>query len=260
MIEMKVEEAIKPLGELCDKLVKMATTELEQNPQQVDTHEMYEVVDMIKDLCEAKKEVTECMYKQQIMVAMDEHKDEYGETWDEEGKKFYRGQPRNEMGQFKYDGKPNRKGYGEMIPLDVDTYRNTDPKTLRDMDRHMGRMYYNGDDHGDSLSINKTRMATQMEDNPNTREAMAYTEGYRDGQRTNKRDYTEGQNGVARKMYFETKKVNQGNTQEENTERMKSLENFFNALAEDVHEMAEDMSPQEKSYSRQRMNNLSSKL
>ena len=54
-IEMKIEEEIKPLKELCEKLVKMANSELDKGAENIETHELYEVADIIKDFTEAKK-------------------------------------------------------------------------------------------------------------------------------------------------------------------------------------------------------------
>lgn len=76
---------------MTEKLTKCAEMEFEKGIENVDTKEMGEVVDIIKDLCEAE-------YYAKISKAMDEA--EYGEEYDEygpmeDGRRGYRGQPRS---------------------------------------------------------------------------------------------------------------------------------------------------------------------
>jgi hypothetical protein len=127
-IEMKINEKVKPLEELCSKLVNLATIEIEKNPETIDTREFGEVVDMIKDLSEAKKHITEMMYQRQIMNAMEEA--EYCSYKDEDTMEFSsRLHPRSAM-----TGRFIQKNYTK-IPEDV--YR----RNMRDMDMP-DRMYY----------------------------------------------------------------------------------------------------------------------
>lgn len=100
MFEMKVKEAIKPIEEICEMLTTCTKAELSKGSENADTKEVGEVVDMIKDLCEAKHFVVDAMYKIVIATAMEENADTYGEEWDEEGLKHYR--RRDSKGRFMY--------------------------------------------------------------------------------------------------------------------------------------------------------------
>lgn len=97
---------------ICDMLesvLKCADAEVSKGIENVDTHELYEVVDIIKDLTEAK-------YYCSVTEAMEEY--------DEDDKKWYGGKSR---------------GKYRMSP---DMYKAEDPEYYRDMDREQGRMYY----------------------------------------------------------------------------------------------------------------------
>lgn len=133
MFEMKVKEAIKPIEEICEKLTECTKAELAKGIENVDAKEMGEVVDAIKDLCEAKHYIVEAMYKTTIGTAMEENADDYGETWDEEGLKHYR--RRDARGRFMYSPRTDYRMSPEM-------YRQYDPEYLREHDRQNGKMYY----------------------------------------------------------------------------------------------------------------------
>lgn len=165
-IEMKVEQEIKPLKELCEKMVSIVKSELEKGADKVDAKELGYAMDMIKDLAEAKKNTVEACYKMQIMSAMEENADDYGETWDEEGpmRKGYRGQPRSKTsGRYmsRDDGRRSnggRYGYEDKMMMD-DSTRSYRPDYDRDMDRvAMDRMYYtNGMSNGGNSNGNMNR-------------------------------------------------------------------------------------------------------
>lgn len=248
-IEMKIDEEIKPLKELCEKIVKMATNEIEQNPS-VDTHEMYEVVDMIKDLSEAKKFVAETCYKKYILGVMEKNEDDYGETWDEdgaldeEGRRYYRGQSRDSMGRYasrggnRSNGRAGIRGYQEppyyhMMPeydymMDMDTYKNHSAKELRDIDRKNGRLYYTdmGIGNGSSKGNNQGR------------------------------DSREGRSGMSRRSYMETKETHSQNTTEDKQAKMRELDKYMNELGTDIKEMVMDSSQEEKTMLKTKMQNI----
>ena len=100
---------------MIEKLTKCAEMEFEKGVENVDTKEMGEVVDIIKDLAEA-------MYYRTLVVAMEDN--EYGEDYDEygpmeDGRRGYRGQPRSKTsGRYMSigDGRRSnrgRRGYDE---------------------------------------------------------------------------------------------------------------------------------------------------
>lgn len=136
MFDMKVKEAVKPIEEICEILTSCTKAELSKGIENADAKEVGEVVDAIKDLCEAKHYIVEAMYKTTIGTAMEENADDYGETWDEDGKRFYR--RRDSKGRFMYSESMPRADY-RMTP---EMYREHDPRYYRDMDRKEGRMYY----------------------------------------------------------------------------------------------------------------------
>ena len=245
-IEMKIEEEIKPLKELCEKIVKMATNEIEQNPS-VDTHEMYEVVDMIKDLSEAKKFVAETCYKKYLLGVMEKNEDDFMETldedgaWDEEGRRYYRGQSRDSMGRYtsrRMRDTSGRRSYQEppyyhMMPeddymMDMETYKNHSAKELRDLDRKNGRLYYTdmGMGNGSSRGNNQGR------------------------------DSREGRSGMSRRSYMESKEMHSQNTTEDKQAKMKELDKYMNELGTDIKEMVMDSSQEEKTMLKTKMQNI----
>ena len=219
---------VKRIHEMMEKLTKCAEMELEKGVENVDTKEMGEVVDIIKDLAEAE-------YYAKISKAMDES--EYGEDYDYMGayddmRKGYRGQPRDSRGRY-MSRRGGRRGYEEpMYYMPLDVYKDYSPEELRDMDRHtMGRMYYTDNANGGS-------MATRMQ-----------------GGMNGGRDNREGRSGMSRRGYMEAKEMGK-----DKGEKMKELENYMKELSSDVTEMISDASPEEKSMLKSKMQTLLQKI
>lgn len=124
-------------------LTEKALAELDKGIENVDTKEMGEVVDMIKDLNEAEyravivksmKEADEEQkeYDKELLRAL---KNEYGE----EGGRRYYDHYRYANGRFAPKGKGTyRRGYEE--PPYMHMY--PEAEHMRDMDRDYGKMYY----------------------------------------------------------------------------------------------------------------------
>ncbi len=124
-------------------LTEKALCELDKGIENVNTEEMGEAVDMIKDLCEAeykavivksmkKADEEEEEYNKELLRAL---KDEYGE---ESGRRFY-DHYRYANGRFAPKGKGTyRRGYEE--PPYMHMY--PEAEHMRDMDRDYGKMYY----------------------------------------------------------------------------------------------------------------------
>ena len=211
---------IKNIHCIIEKLSEVAKCEIEKGIENVDTKEMGEVADIIKDLSEAE-------YYAKISKAMGES--EYGKDYDEHGAydepRYYRGQPRDSRGRYM------RRGY-EMTP---EMYHMYPAEHYRDMDREHGRMYYTegGSNTGsDSMSSNSSRMYSEMG-----------------------RDRREGRSGQSRRTYMESKEMGK-----EKGEKMKDLEKYMKELSEDVTEMIHDASPEEKSMLKQKMQVLMQKF
>lgn len=124
-------------------LTEKAVSEFEKGIENVDTSEMGEVVDMIKDLAEAeyhsiiskamkKADEEEEEYDKELLRSL---KAEYGE---ESGRRYY-DQYRYANGRFAPKGKGTyRRGYEE--PPYYHMY--PEAEHMRDMDRDYGKMYY----------------------------------------------------------------------------------------------------------------------
>lgn len=95
---------------MLEDISQSASTELSKGIDQVNTKEMGEVIDMIKDLSEAEKNKMEACYYKSVIEAMENA--EYGEDYDYEGR-IRRGYSR--MG--------SRRGYDRMPYDDVEDYR-----------------------------------------------------------------------------------------------------------------------------------------
>lgn len=247
---------IKHIHDIIEKLSETAKCEVDKGIEQLDTKEMGEVAEIIKELAEAE-------YYAKISKAMDES--EYGEDYDEygtmdEGRRGYRGQPRSQSGRFirRGDGRRNnggRRGYEEPMyyRMTPEMYHEYDAEELRDMDREQGRMYYSGSASSSGGSNRSNSMGGSQGGNTNG------SRGYSDNM-SNQRDSREGRSGQSRRNYMETKEMNKGNTPGEKQAKMKELENYTKELAEDVTEMISDASPEEKQMLKTKMQTLIQKI
>lgn len=259
---------IKMMHEMIEKLTECAKHEIDKGIETVDTKEMGEVTDIIKDLAEA-------MYYRTLVEAMKES--EYGEDYDEygpmdDGRRGYRGQPRSQSGRFmsRGDGRRSNRGRGgrrgyedEMYyPMTTEMY-NMPIDYLRDMDREtMNRMYYSG---GGSSSVGSGMSGGSSGGNMgggSMGSAGGGSHGYsdgnyggNDGNRGGGRDSREGRSGNARRGYMETKEMGK-----DKQEKMKELENYMKELSSDVTEMISDASPEEKTMLKNKMQVLMTKI
>lgn len=168
----------------------------------VDTKELGEVVDMVKDLEEA-------MYYCSIVKAMEES---------EEEKKYQHMLMKQEPMYY------SRPGYY--------------PEYERDMDRTGGRMYYPSNGSSNNSSSGSMRGYSDMEMYP-----------------TELRDYREGRSPVIRKTYMEGKQTHQTKDAQ-----MKELEKYMQELTQDITEMIQDASPEEKQMLQQKISMLATKI
>lgn len=134
---------VERIHKMQECLTEKAVNELEKGVENVDTSEMGQVVDMIKDLAEAeyhsiiskamkKADEEEEEYDKELLRSL---KAEYGE---ESGRRYY-DQYRYADGRFAPKGKGTyRRGYEE--PPYMHMY--PEAEHMRDMDRDYGKMYY----------------------------------------------------------------------------------------------------------------------
>ena len=223
-IGMKLKEETKDIEKICEPLTESIKHEFDKGIEQIDVAEMKEAIDMLKDLCEAKKSIVEACYYKYIMEAMEKEEEEGGERESDEGRMYYRGQPRSETsGRYMRRG-DGRRGYDEKMPMHEE-----DVEHMRDMDRNThGRMYYTdmGGQHSSHMQ----------------------------------RDEREGRSGEARRGYMESKEMHKGNSSEEKQKKMKELEKYMNELSSDITEMISDASPEEKNMLKAKLTTLSSKI
>jgi hypothetical protein len=212
---------IERIHKMVECLTEKTLSELDKGIENVNTEEMSEAVDMIKDLCEAE-------YKAVIVKSMkkaDEEEEEYNkellrtlkaEYGEEGGRRYYDEYRYMRTGRYAPKGKGSyvgRRGYEEP------PYYHMYPE--RDMDREYGRMYY-------------------------TEPTSTHT--------------TESGYDRAKRMYTETKEMHKANTPEDKEHKMKSLDSYTKELASDITGMVADMSAEEKNLLRTKLSTLVSKI
>lgn len=212
---------IERIHKMIECLTEKALGELDKGVENVNTEEMGEAVDMIKDLCEAE-------YKAVIVKSMkkaDEEEEEYNkellrtlkaEYGEEGGRRYYDEYRYKTTGRYAPKGKGTyvgRRGYEEP------PYYHMYPE--RDMDREYGRMYY-------------------------TEPTATHT--------------AESNYDRAKRMYTETKEMHKANTPEDKEHKMKSLDSYTKELASDITGMVADMSAEEKNLLRTKLSTLVSKI
>ena len=240
---------IKMMHEMIEKLTECAKVELDKGVEMVDTKEMGEVTDIIKDLAEA-------MYYRTLVEAMKES--EYGEDYDEygamdDGRRGYRGQPRDSRGR--YMSRRGRRGYEE--PWN-EVFDYNEMERMRDMDRPHGRMYYTDGTSGTSGMTGGSNSGNMSGSNMgSTGGTRGYSDGREGGQYSSRmqRDSREGRSGQMRRGYMEAKEEGK-----DKAEKMKELENYMKTMAEDLTEAIEGASPEERNMAKQKLSMLVSKM
>lgn len=194
------------------------------NLANVDAQELGEVVDMVKDLSEA-------IYYCTITKAMEEK--------EHEGK-----------------GPEYHSHY-------YTEYRYPEPHYFRDMDRDYGKMYYDGNGRNNSSnngnSGNRSYSGNQsggMRNYGDGRENENYR-GYweMDMPKSMMRDEREGKSGRTRRTYMENKSMHM-----DKASQLKELEKYVQELGQDLTEMIEGASPEEKQLLQQKISTLASKI
>lgn len=290
-IGMMIETETKELANIYEKLVKTVEYELEKGIEQVETAEMKEVADMIKDFSEAKKNIVKACYYVYIMEAMEkaeeEEEDEDGEEeMMGEMRRGYRGQPRDSMGRFtsrrgRGRGRGRRRGYEEQMYFEMtpEMYNMYPAEYYRDMDKEqMQRMYYSGGGSGSAGGSSSGGASSQGGGQGGSQgggqssggsggssggmsggsssgggsRGYEESQGNRGGQQ---RDSREGRSGQSRRSYMESKEMGK-----EKGEKMKELENYMKELSEDVTEMIQGASAEEKALLKQKMQVLMQKF
>ena len=215
---------IERMHKMIECLTEKALCEFDKGIENIDTCEMGQVVDMIKDLNEAE-------YKAVIVKSMkeaDEEEKEYDKEllrtlkaeYGEEGGRRYYDAYRYANGRFAPKGKGTyRRGYEE--PPYYHMY--PEREHMRDMDRDdRGKMYYS-----------EPTMSSGMKESNYDR---------------------------AKRNYTETKELHKGNTQEDKEHKMKSLDGYIKELGSDITQLIGDMTAEERNLMRTRLSTLVSKI
>lgn len=205
---------IKNIHCIIEKLAETTKVELDKGIENVDTKEMSEIADIIKDLAEAE-------YYAKISKAMDEA--EYGEDYDYRGaydeheRKGYRGQRRDSRGRYM-----SRRGYEHYMMPDIDW---DDMEYQRDMDRPYGRMGYSGS--GSSSGMSGGSSSSGMNSG-----SM--------GSQGGNRGYSESRYDRARRGYEETKLMHNSGSAEDKQLTMKEAEKMINVIFDELEESLSD--------------------
>ena len=271
-IKEKVESELKTVKSLCETMENAIKTQIDKGLDKVDTHELYEAVDIYKDLGEVKKNIVETCYKMQIMEAMEES--EYGEDYDENGQIERRGYNayRYANGRYAPKGRGMRRGY--MYPAEY----------YRDMDRWDNKMYYsenaaNSVNTGNATSTNGNMGYQEGYSEGNKRgyedgDRNGYQRGYDEGNREGyQRGYSEGQRSnsgrssqsnsrydTARRNYEETKAMHNTNNPEDKQQKVRMLEKYVNELSSDITSIMADATNEEKTMIKSKLTTLANKI
>lgn len=195
------------------------------NLPQADTKELGEAIDMLKDLEEA-------IYYSTITEAMNAK-----EQGDDRGKEvMYYPYPMYYPANNSYSSGDKGMEY-------YDPYR--------DMDRHNGKMYYNG---GSGSSSSRSGGNSNMGSGGNSGGSRSYQE-MEYPRSMDMRDRREGRSPMNRKMYMEAKEMHHGKESQ-----LKELENYMHELTNDVTEMIKDSSPEEKQLMQKKIAALAEKV
>lgn len=199
------------------------------NLANTDTKELGEAIDMIKDLSEA-------IYYCQIVKAMEEQEKEGKESRHKEHHYY------------------TEKYYH--YPLDMD-----ERYEYRDMDRGMGRMYYQGRDSQGRFTAGRggrngySDGSTGMGGRGNSGHSGG-SHGYEEHEYpTEMRDYREGSSPVHRKYYMEAKEMHR-----DKKAQIEELEKYMKELSKDITEMIQDASPEETMLLKQKLSTLAEKI
>lgn len=206
-----------------NQLVSCVESQMGQNLAEVDTKELGEAIDMIKDMEEA-------MYYCAVVKAMEDSKEEKDVM-----AKIKKYLPENQSQRY-YSPDPYYHVYPE----------------YRDMDREYGRMYYSGDG-GRGGNMSSSGRSGRGSNSSSGSGSRIYSDYY--GYPMEIRDVREGKSPMSRKNYMESKELHKGKP-----EQMKELENYMQELSEDVTEMIKDASPEERAMLSQKLTMLATKI
>lgn len=131
------------------------------------------------------------------------------------------------------------------------TERIKEPYWMRDGDRHYGRMYYDGNGGGGNGSSSSYNNSSSTGNNNGSR--SYYQE--REYPMTDMRDPREGRSYMSRRMYMESKEMGK-----DKLSNIQDLDHYMHELSEDITEMIENASMEEKQLLQKKLNTLAQKV
>lgn len=196
-----------------------------------DLEEAYYFSKIIKNLMCVEKDG-------KIVEAMEESKNEDNmsaiEMYEDYPERKFYNSNKYSNGRYAPKGRGMRRGYDEpMYYMTPDMYEKYPAEYYRDMDRQTGRMYY-------TPSTTSSNMGSGN--------SMNY------GGPMGGRDSREGRSGMSRRSYMETKQTHRNDSPEDKNMKARKLDEYMTDLYEDMKEMVHDMSNEEKTVWKQKIN------
>lgn len=140
------------------------------------------------------------------------------------------------------------------MPLEV--YYAYSPEYLRDMDRNRNIMYY-PNANNDMMRGSSAGGKMNYSDGYNEGNRRGYDDGYNRGYEEGSRRGSRGSRSErARRGYEESQKMNNNSTAEGKEKRMRELNTYMDELSEDMKKLIKDMSQEERSMFKNKINKL----
>ena len=237
-VKEKVEMELKPFETMCDATTEHLRTMITGSCE-ATADEILTVAKALGEIVDIKKDIVEMCYKKQIMTAMEEHEDEYGETWDEDGVMYYSPSRSKTSGRYMSRGDGRRTNGRMYTPnsewrMNMDLYRMS-PEELRMRDREMGVHYYEAGDYTGIGNNNREGRGTNV---------RSYSEnGMNNSNRNGNMNRPESRMERAVRHYTENKD-------------MQSLEEMMNAIQEKIMEESAEMDAGKKNMTKSKLTNL----
>lgn len=146
--------------------------------------------------------------------------------------------------------KPQRETHYYTERIKEPYWMDKDPYYKRDSERHQGRMYYDGNGGGG----NGTSSSNGSSSSGNGGGSRSYYQE-REYPMTDIRDPREGRSYMSRRMYMESKEMGK-----DKLGSIQDLDHYMKELSEDITEMIEDASMEEKQLLQKKLNMLAQKI
>ena len=214
------------IKDIMEKLESAVTSEFSKGIDCIDTHEMGEVIDMIKDCSEA-------LYYYSIYEAMKKSEEEKKIEELAEFKYFNGGNMINKYNQMRHD-MPS-------VEQILEDYDELSPAKKHEIRERISKRFY--------PPYEEDRWVRYYDETPSHTSLTHMT-----------RDAKEGMSGVSRKSYIETKDKYRAETPENKKMRTSELEKYLHELSSDITNMISDASIEEKNLLKQKLNALQQKI